>query len=205
MKGKGKDNITWKFLSTEGLESSETSSVTWPSSEQWRCLSYKIKALWESSSREMSGSIYCLAPVCLCCISAFCTAPNNTSQVQTGGRVSFLSELAYLIHCYHIRSEFCLHDSHFIIPQSKVRQSPTIFAQLFPLSQKVIFPSFIFKVMRLVKKVLYFFTFLSLYFLFCIGAWRQLKWHFFFFKQVIYKHQFESHLINTNIFLKIGF
>lgn len=136
MKGKGKDNITWKFLSTEGLESGETSSVTWPSSEQWRCLSYKIKALWESSSREMSGSIYCLAPVCLCCVSAFSTVPNNTSQVQTEGRVALLSELAYLIQCYSIRSEFCLGDRHFMIPHSKVRQRPTMFTQLFLLSQK---------------------------------------------------------------------
>lgn len=162
MKGKGKENIIWKFLSTEGLESGETSSVTWPSSEQWRCLSYKIKALWESSSREMSGSIYCLAPVCLCCISAFSTAPNNSSQAQTEGRVSLLSLLAYLFQCYHIRSEFCLGDSHFIIPLSKARQSLTVFAQLFPLSQKVVFPSFIFKVMRLIKE----FYIFSLFFLF---------------------------------------
>lgn len=43
---------TWKFLRIERLESGETSSVTWSSSEQWRCLLYKIKAFWECSSRE---------------------------------------------------------------------------------------------------------------------------------------------------------
>lgn len=107
VKEKGKDTITWKILNIEDLESGETPSVTWPWNEQWRCVLYKIKALWESSSREMSGSIYCLAPACLHCISAFSAAPNNTSQVQIEGRVSlvwtFLSS-SVLLHSIWILS-----------------------------------------------------------------------------------------------------
>lgn len=127
VKEKGKDNITWKILNIEDLESGETPSVTWPWNEQWRYKLYKIKALWQSSSREMSGSIFCLAPACLHCISAFSPAPNNTSQVQIEGRVSLLSELSYLVQFYCIRSEFRHCDSLYITSQSKRRQKSTLF------------------------------------------------------------------------------
>lgn len=40
-----------------------------------------------------------------------------------------------------------------------MRQNPTISTQLFPLSQKVVLSSFIFVVMSLIKKILYFLYF----------------------------------------------
>lgn len=40
-----------------------------------------------------------------------------------------------------------------------MRQNPAISTQLFPLSQKVVLPSFIFVVMSLIKKILCFHTF----------------------------------------------